>query len=102
MVNHIAFNENSQYGNQLRQALTFLERGKLELNDLLGVMTQMLDGDGSQASHFDYMVPLFGFISNAKAKEAWEELNSVMAKLNTDASVSFVNAAMTQVFAKFG
>lgn len=101
-VSHIAFESTSEYGQQLRQALALLERGKVELNDLLGVMATMIDGDGSSPSHFDYFVPRFGFDDNMGAKAAYDELQSLMFKLNTDSSVDHVNAAMTQVFNKFG
>ena len=69
-------------------------------NDVLNVMQQMLDGDGSQAAHFTYFVSKFGFADTAGAKAAWDELNSMMAKLNTDGSVSSVNAAVKQIIAK--
>ena len=101
-VSHISFDSNSEYGQQLRSSLNSLEKGKDDLNDLLGVMATMLDGDGSQAAHFEYFIPRFGFPDTATAKAAYDELQSLMFKLNTDAQVDFVNAAMTQVFNKFG
>lgn len=101
-VSHISFNSNSEYGMQLRQALGFLERGKNEINDLLGVMATMIDGDGSQPAHYAYFVSRFGFSSNEDAQAAWNELQALMFKLNTEAGVDHVNAAMTQAFSKFG
>lgn len=55
-----------------------------ELDDVLAVMTQMKDGDGSQASHFQKVVDLYGVEgadANAKlanAKTIYDELNSAL------------------------
>ncbi len=73
----------------------------LALNDLLATMTLMIDGDGSDAAHFSYMQSKFGFADNATAKAGYEELASALAKLNTDGSVSNVNAAILQLLNKF-
>lgn len=99
---HISFNDGTRWGRQLRNVLDNLERGLDEGNDLLAVMTHMIDGDGSNASHFDLVTTNFGFADNAHAKAAWDELNSMMFKLNTNSSVSDVNAALLQAFAKMG
>jgi hypothetical protein len=100
-VAHILYDKNSHYGAMFRTAIISLEKGYEDLNDLLATLATMLDGDGTQAAHFDYITARFGFESNVLAKAAWDELNSVMFKLNTDASVSSVNAALRQFFNKF-
>lgn len=99
-VAHIAFNDQTQHGRLLRQFLNGLETSLDTGNDVLDVMAKMLDGNGSDASHFAYFVSKFGFATTADAKAAFDELNSIMFKLNTDASVTSVNAAMKQVIAK--
>jgi hypothetical protein len=99
---HINFNDQINHGRDLRRCLQQMEESHQGLNDLLLVMAQMLDGDGSQAAHFTYITSKFGFDSDAKAKAAYEELNSLASKFNTDASVSSVRAAMAQAFARFG
>ncbi len=100
-VSHITFNDQTNHGRMLRAALNkgqgFLEDG----NDLLGTMVMMIDGDGSDSSQFTYMTTKFGFPDNATAKAAWDELNSCYGKLNTDSSVTFLHAALVQVFSKF-
>jgi hypothetical protein len=63
-------------------------------------MALMLNGDGTNATHFPYITTKFGFATDADAKAAWDELNSVLFKLTTDASVSSVNAAILQLFNK--
>lgn len=100
-VGHISYNTGTQHGAMLRNGLTLLEDGLDRLNDLKATMQLMIDGDGSDALHFAYMQEKFGFADNASAKAAWDELNSLLAKLNTDAQVSSVNAALLQAFAKF-
>ncbi len=100
-LDHISYNIGTQHGAMLRNGLTLLEDGLDRLNDLLATMARMIDGDGSDAMHFAYMQEKFGFASNAAAKSAWDELNSLLAKLNTDSQVTSVNAALLQAFAKF-
>jgi hypothetical protein len=100
-LTHIGFDKTTPHGNLLYNHLNKMEQAFDGLNDIRGTMELMIDGDGSDASHFTYMTAKFGFESNAVAKSAFEELSSVLGKLNTDAEVTFVNAAMLQVFAKF-
>lgn len=100
-VSHIDFNKGTVHGNLLFSALERLENSFDDLNEIHRTMGLMIDGDGSQAAHFAYMQGKFGFVDNAGAKAAYDELSSILAKLNTDASVSSVNAALLQVFNKF-
>jgi hypothetical protein len=100
-VAHINFNSGTQHGALLRSGLQRLEDAFHDLNELKSTMALMIDGDGSQAAHFPYMTQKFSFDNDAGAKAAWEELNSLLFKLNTDASVSSVNAALLQAFNKF-
>jgi len=100
-VNHIAFNDQTTHGRLLRRALQQQEEGLQNLNEVIATMALMIDGDGSDATHFAYATPKFGFTNDAAAKAAWDELNSLAGKLNTDGSVTFVNAAMKQAFNKF-
>ena len=64
-------------------------------------MARMIDGDGSDASHFQYMTDKYNFGSNEMAKAAYEELNSLNFKLTTNSSVTDMDAAQNQAFAKF-
>jgi phosphoribosylformylglycinamidine (FGAM) synthase-like amidotransferase family enzyme len=72
------------------------------------VVVQMRDGDGSQASHYDLAVSQVGFQAgdyaeaNTAAQSSHSELMSLLAKVNTDASVSNVRAAVYQFAAKHG
>ena len=95
------FNDQLPAGRLLRQALNGAESLLDVGNDLLLAVPQMLDGDGSSVAHFSEVTARFGFADNTKAKAAWEEFQSFMAKVNTDAQVTNVNAALKQALAKF-
>jgi hypothetical protein len=100
---HINFAHNDGgYGTSLRTTLNTIKAGRQGLLDLLAIMATMIDGDGSNASHYTAMQPAFGFASTADAKAAWDELQSLKFKLTTDGSVDHVDAAQLQAFAKFG
>lgn len=98
---HVQFNDQLQHGRLLRRGLSQLEEGISVLQQAKGTMAMMIDGDGSNIAHFSEFVTRFGFGSTTDAKAAWDELNSLLSKLTTDAQVTFVNAAMVQAFAKF-
>lgn len=98
---HIQFNDNTQHGMLLRNALRSIEEGYTRLQQILATMTDMIDGDGSQVAQFTEVTTRFGFVDNASAQAAWNELNSMNSKLTTDAAVSSVNAALLQAFNKF-
>jgi hypothetical protein len=97
---NLYFNDQTQYGRMLRRGLNLLEEGYELLNDVLANVPHMIDGNGSDAAHFTEVTARYGFDNNADAKAAWDELNSLMFKLNTNTSVSDMNAAMLQAFAK--
>lgn len=98
--NHIHFNNESQYGLMLRRFLQKAEESDDMFTDVRDVMIQMMDGDGSQASHFAELVGRFGFANDAAAKAAFEELDSAYSKTSGNGSVSNVRAARDQMFAK--
>lgn len=100
-IAHINFNQGTQHGLLLKNGLQKLEDSLGELNEIKGTMQLMIDGDGSLAAHFTYMTGKFGFTDDAGAKAAWDELNSLLFKLNTDSSVDNVHAALVQAFNKF-
>jgi len=90
MALHISFDDQLPHGRQLRSALSKIEDGAEGIKDTLASMSLMLDGDGSQAAHFPVVTAKFGFDSDAKAKEGYDEINSL--KLALDG----VLAAITQ------
>jgi hypothetical protein len=92
---------NSEYGAAFHSAKNAFENGFNRLNDLKATMALMIDGDGTSINHFTYMVAKFGLSSTTDAKALWDECNSLLFKLNTDAQVTNVNAAIKQFFNKF-
>ena len=100
-LDNIQFDSNtSTHGKYLRQGLQGLNNGFDDLNEVLDNMLHMIDGDGTSETHFTEVTARYGFVSNTAAKSGWDELNSVMFKLNTDTSVTSVNAAIKQILAK--
>ena len=109
---HISFNQTTQYGAMLRAFLRNCELSDDQFADVRDVMIQMRDGDGSQNAHYAEVVRRFGFADydstqgdptdaqNAKARAAFEELDSAFSKTSGNGSVSNVRAARDQMFAK--
>jgi hypothetical protein len=98
--NHIHFNANNQYGAKLRGMLTLSEQGDDAMADVRDLMIQMRDGDGSQDAHYAELTSKFGFASDAKARAAFEELDSAYSRISGNGSVTNVRAARDQLFAK--
>lgn len=101
MSAHISFNPNSTYGILLRTAMGSLETGLVKANEVLGTMTEMLDGDGSSDTHYTYITSKFGFTDNAVAHAGYAELSALVGKLNTDGSITNMHAALIQAFNRF-
>lgn len=93
---------------QIRRALTMMLEGRQVLINARAAMLQMRDGDGSLASHYDLLAAQGGYQAgdyadaNAAAKASFDELDSLHAKVNSDASVSAVMTALNQAAAKHG
>lgn len=97
---HIHFNDQTQYGRQLRRLLNMSEEADDLFTDVRDVMIQMRDGDGSQDAHYAEVTTRFGFASDAKARAAFEELDSAYSKTSGNGSVDNVRAARDQLYAK--
>lgn len=87
-------------GFRLGRAHEALDNAIKWLVDERDTMIQMRDGDGSQDAHYAEAKTAYGFVTDAEAKAAFLELDSVLAKLTTDAGVSSVNAAIKQFVAR--
>lgn len=98
--NHIHFNDQTQYGRKLRRFLDLSEESDDLFTDIRDVMIQMRDGDGSQDAHYAEVTTRFGFASDAKARAAFEELDSAYSKTSGNGSVSNARAARDQMYAK--
>lgn len=98
--NFIYFNDTTTHGRLLRRCLQSMEQGDDLLNDVRSAMIQMRDGDGSSAAHYTEVATFFGFQSDAKAKAAFDEIDSAYSKTSGDGAVSSVRAARDQLFNK--
>ena len=99
--NHYVFDITLAAGWRLQRAFTDLENAINRLKAEKDTMIQMLDGDGSNVTHYNAHVTAYGFSDTTNAKAAQAELESVVGKLDTDASVSSVKAAINQALARF-
>jgi len=99
-ISHLPF-DNTNHSQRIRECLNNLERGRNELVAEVSTMELMIDGDGSNVSHFEAVRVKYGFPDTTVAKAAFEELAALKGKLDSDASTSNVKAAMLQAFNKF-
>lgn len=97
---HIHFNDQTQYGRQLRRMLQMSEEADDLMKDVRDLMIQMRDGDGSSAVHYAECTTRFGFVSDAQAKACFDELDSAYSKTSGDGAVDTVRTARDQLFAK--
>lgn len=99
---HYGFNRSGSLaaGYRLGVAVESLDKAVKGLVDERDTMIQMRDGDGSQNAHYAAVTTAYGFSSDAEAKGAFLELDSLIAKLQTDSSVSGVKAAIAQFLAR--
>lgn len=97
---HIYFNDQTQYGRQLRRLLQMAEESDALFKDIRDVMIQMRDGDGSLDIHYLEVTSRFGFVSDTKARAAFEELDSAYSKISGNGTVTNVRAAREQLYAK--
>ena len=100
-VTHIHFGQTNQYGNKLRSCMQQLEDSCNGLNELIGMMSLMLNGDGTQDAHYTDITAKFAFESDAFAHAALNELLALQAKLNVNTSVTNVRTALEQAWNKF-
>lgn len=96
----ITMNENLRHTGQARSWLSALEAMLDAGDDLFLSIPTMIDGDGSNISHFTLVTTLMGFENNTMAKAFWDEFQSAWSKLSGNGQVTDVNAALRQIIAK--
>lgn len=104
----VDFDANTPVGRKIARGLQMLRESRDVIRDALGMMNELSDGNRNTAGDFDllavegaYQAGDYG-TANAAALASYQELNSLYAKLSTDASVSNVAAAITQAAARHG
>lgn len=98
---HLDFVSATPHSARLRNTLNHGEAFLEGMGHEIATMQLMIDGDGTQASHFVGVAASYGFENTGTdAKAAWEELQSAYSKVSGDGSVSNVNAALKQLFNK--
>lgn len=101
-VQHIKYTVDASHpaSQKLNNFLRHLEAVMDDGPDILATMALMLDGDGSNIAHFDYFKGQYGIADNTISKALYDEINSAMAKITGNGSVSNVNAALVQLLNK--
>ena len=99
---HYGFNRNIPAGFRLGRAHEALDNALKYLVDARDAMVQMRDGADCPSDSLCYaaVTTAYGFSSNAEARGAFLELDSVLGKLTVDSSVSSVNAAIKQFLSR--
>lgn len=97
---HILIGQNSTHGPILRGYLQQLESGYRGLITMIPAIQTMIDGDGSSATMFPEVTARFGTQSDDQSKAMFEELESLVGKLTSDATQDHVAAAINQALAK--
>lgn len=98
MSNHLPFDDQTPGGRKLRRMLNKGEESDDEHADVRSLMITQRNGDGSSDDHYDEVRAYFGFATNAKARAAFEEIDSAYSKISGNGSVSNVRAARDQLF----
>lgn len=99
---HYAFDRNSPAGFRLGRAHEGLDLALVGLVAERDTMLQMRDGadNPGDASNYAAVTAAYGFVSDAEARGAFLELDALVAKLTTDASVTDVHAAIKQFLSR--
>ncbi len=102
----------TEFGRNNARFLQMARDARDGLKNQLALLTTMVNGDGSNISHFDLVVTEVGYggwvTANAvtdaqrtQAKASWDELNSLYAKISATTG-DVTGTAITQACAKHG
>ena len=93
---YIPINDQKQLGRRHCRGMEQVREGYDTLVESLATMATMVDGDGSQAAHFEAAVTEGTYSTTAAAKASWDELQSMKFV------VGQAEAAFRQCCAKHG
>ena len=97
---HYPFNRSLPAGFRLGRAHEELDASVQVLVDERDTMVQMRVGTGLLDSDYAGVKAAYGFTTDADAKNAFLELDSLLAKINTDNAVTTVKTAIGQFLAR--
>ncbi len=97
-ITHIQYNPGTAGGSRIRQINSNLENAQTLLTQELATIVTLCEGsDPSSVNNFtSTILGYYGYSTAADAKASYDELASLNSKVNSDASVSSVMAAIKQ------
>ena len=101
-ANDINFDRENQFGQEIKAYLNALRKVNQDGPNIVQAIIYMIDGDGSDPTHFAKLVGEGIYPSNKDANESYNELAGVIAKLTQDTSHTKIDAAIKQVCSKHG
>lgn len=105
-ANYIELDRTTEIGRKLSRYGTMLREAVDGLAQTRDAILQMRDGDGTDPAHYDVAAAEAGYVANDyatandAAKASFDELDSLLSKVNTDNPVSAVRSALDQFCAK--
>lgn len=100
MATTIIFNRSLQRSQDLSHVVKTMEQADYQLDRLVDIMTNLLEGDGTDPTHFTTIVTEYGFENNAKAKAAYELLKGVNDINNSTGQVTDVRLARRRLISR--
>ena len=101
-ASNIDINSGNQFGSQIIAYLNALQKVNEDGPKILAAIICMVDGDGSDPTHFANLVGKGIYPSNKDAQASYHELASINAQLTQDTSHTKIDAAIKQVCSKHG
>ena len=98
----INFDRANQFGQEIKAYLNALRKVNEDGPKIMQAIIYMVDGDGSDPTHFANLVGKGIYPSNKDAIASYNELASINAKLTQDSAQTNIDAAIKQVCSKHG
>jgi len=101
-ASNIDINSGNQFGSQVIAYLNALRKVNEDGPKILAAIIYMVDGNGTDPTHFAELVGKGIYPSNEDAIASYNELASINAKLTQDSAQTNIDAAIKQVCSKHG
>ena len=99
---NITFDESTKLGRRLQSMLSQLRAATRDLPELFDILATMVDGNGSDPTHFTEMTTQLGFGSNDQAKALYDSLYNTINKITVDSSVTNVDTTVQSLLDRTG